>query len=311
MDTAQTTKNRLGLPGYVVSMLTHEDYDAGDSDITVTSLIQPPQVATLRRHHKDNIAHDVADTVWQFVGRGIHALMEKWANENVVAEERLFDEVLGWKVSGQIDVQHYVDDGIEIFDYKFTSARSILSHHIEWEKQLNLYRLLIERVKKTPVLSLNIVAIIRDWDRHRAAQDPDYPQAAVLNIELPMWSLAESARFMEERVALHQQAERDYQWGNPLPHCTPAERWNRNEKWAVTKWQMKRAARVVSSKSEAEEIARDLTNSTGTLHVVDRRPGSMVRCEGNFCGVAEFCEQLREEKEQLIAIEVAESMLIR
>lgn len=65
------------LPWPVVEAVRRDPYDAGDSTISVTSLIKPPQIRQLELRHDDRITVDVVDRVPALIGSVTHALLER------------------------------------------------------------------------------------------------------------------------------------------------------------------------------------------------------------------------------------------
>ena len=55
--------NKLGFPQAIADAVKNDPYSPGDSDITATQLISPPQQVALRKHCKDVIVEDVSDRV--------------------------------------------------------------------------------------------------------------------------------------------------------------------------------------------------------------------------------------------------------
>ena len=105
-----------------------------------------------------------------------------------------------------------------------------------------------------------------------------------------VWNSAEQESYVEKRVGLHQQAATDIMLDEELDLCTPEERWQRNDKWAVVRPGLKRALRLVDTKKDADALA--ITYSPA---VVEYRPGEPKHCQGNYCGVAEWCSQWKSE----------------
>lgn len=218
--------NKHGLPQPIVSLLSRHQYSRGNSDISVTELIAPPQQVVLKRENKHKIVEDVSDRFWALMGQNLHKLLEDHANETVVTEERLFLDVNGWRISGQIDVQQVVDGTVAITDWKFTSVYSVLYPKPEWAHQLNLYAHLVEAVKGQKASRATVVAILRDWSKTRA-KTPKYPAAPIVSVNIPLWPPEQRRAWLEERVALHQEARGSYELSGQLPECTDEERWVR------------------------------------------------------------------------------------
>ena len=53
--------NQYGAPDAFVRALEDDQYTKGEADISVTGLIQPPQISRLRAEHQDKLSADVRD----------------------------------------------------------------------------------------------------------------------------------------------------------------------------------------------------------------------------------------------------------
>lgn len=271
-----------------------DEYDKGDSVLSVTQLITSPRIVLLQEVNKENLTVDVVDRVPALLGTAVHKIIEKGSKDipGHVVEERLFATVNGWKISGAVDLQVDHGDGTwEINDYKVTSVYSVMDEKIEWIQQLNCYAWLAAWSFGRKVTSLKIVAILRDWQRKQAELKPDYPQSQVVVVDIPLWTEEEQERFIVERVNLHQQAKKLFDKGEPIPYCTNQERWLRGEVHAVMKEGRKSAIKLYEIQADAFSHADALGNG----HSVEYRPGSPVRCAGNYCLVANWCRQYQEE----------------
>ena len=286
--------NRHGLPETIVRAVKDDEYDKGDSVLSVTQLISPPRIVLLQNLNADNLEVDVADRVPALLGTAVHKILEKGSKDlpNYHLEERLFDVVRGWKISGAVDVQIDNGDGTwQINDYKVTGTYSVQADKPEWEQQLNCYAYLSYKNHGRRVTSLKIIAILRDWMRKQAELKPDYPQSQIAVVDIPVWTLEEQEAFIEGRVLLHQAAQKAVDSGEPLVYCTDEERWVRGETWALMKEGRKSAVKLYDSETEANEA---YTHS-GNGHYIEHRRGSAIRCAGNYCLVANFCRQWQEE----------------
>lgn len=286
--------NKHGLPETIIRAIKDDEYDKGDAVLSVTQLITPPRIVLLQRVNVDNLVVDAVDRIPSLFGSAVHKIIEKGERDipGHIIEERLFTEVLGWKISGAVDLQIDSGDGTwEINDYKVTSVYSVQSDKPEWEQQLNLYAVMARRAHGRRVTKLKIIAILRDWQRKQSELKQDYPPAQVVTIDIPVWPDDEQERFLEERVALHQAAQKDVDNNRTPPYCTDNERWLRGTTWALMKEGRKTAVKLHDNKEDAEAAARD----AGSGHYVDHRPGNYVRCSGNYCLVAQWCRQYQAE----------------
>lgn len=285
--------NRLGLPQAIVDAVTNDPYTKGESDISVTQLIQPPYARKLREENE--VHEDVTDRIWSLVGQVGHGIVERaypqayteaaknmtaaeaHAAFGVVAEKRLYMKVNGWVVSGQFDVI----DAYHLQDYKFTSVYSVLGDtKTEWVNQLNLLRLLSIH-NGIDVKRLGILAILRDWSKAKSKQ-ADYPKHQIEQIDIPMWTVAEAEAYMLSRVIAHQDLA--------PPPCTDVERWKREDVYAVMKVGRKSAVKLHDTRNAANGHLVEL----GTGHSVVKRDGEFFRCQ-NYCNVMHVCPLMKTE----------------
>lgn len=289
--------NNYGLPQPFVDFARNDKYSKGKADISVTTLIDSPRVRILRDKHSSERTVDVVDNVWALFGTAVHHILESTeTSEDTILEERLFADVNGWTLSGAIDHQKIVGQTVEITDYKVTSVWSVIHGKVEWERQLNVYAFLVQKNKGKKVTKLSICAILRDWNRRDAQFKPDYPQAPVVIVDIPVWSEKNRMNYINETMQEHIDAQFNYDLIGMIPACLDAEMWKRNDSWAVKKKGLKRAMRVFDSQEEAEVYAYDWEKvNDGKIAVVEHRAGEAVRCNGNYCGVAEFCSQYKGE----------------
>jgi hypothetical protein len=242
---------------------------------------------------------DVTDGIWSMMGRAMHSLAEAGADANHIAEERIHTEVLGWDLSGGIDLQRLHDGTVAIEDYKVTSAWAVMNDKPEWEHQLNVYAYLVTKEKGWTVDQLNVIAFVRDWARMKAGTQEGYPSAPVIRVPVRLWSFEEQEAYVKARVLLHQSAATSDQFGDELPHCTDEERWVKQAKFAVMKPGRKTAVRVFDTKAEAKQWIDD-QGAGAILHkdlfYIEERPGAATRCAENFCSVSQLCTQWQTEK---------------
>lgn len=282
--------NNYGLPQPFVDFARNDKYSKGKADISVTTLIDSPRVRILRDKHSSERTVDVVDNVWALFGTAVHHILESSeTSEDTILEERLFAEVNGWTLSGAIDHQKIVGQTVEITDYKVTSVWSVIHGKVEWERQLNVYAFLVQKNKGKKVTKLSICAILRDWNRRDAQFKPDYPQAPVVIVDIPVWSEKNRMDYINETMQEHIDAQFNYDLIGMIPACLDAEMWKRDDAWAVKKKGLKRAMRVFSTEKEA----KDFSAAQDVKTEIEHRAGEAVRCNGNYCGVAEFCSQFK------------------
>jgi len=271
-----TITNVHGLPQSIVAAVTADPY-VGGGDISVTKLIDAPQIRTLMAQHKDQITTDVSERIWSLLGQAVHTILERAAlrQEGMVAEDRLYAEVAGWQLSGQFDVMQ-MDTGV-LSDYKVTTVYK-LQNIDGWTQQLNVLRWLAHK-NGIAVTSLEIIAILRDWKKGEAERKPDsYPQTPIVRVEIPLWSLEDAEEYILDRVQLHQYAQQ----GGRVD-CTDEDRWYTGTQFALMKEGGKRAVKLFDERPT--EIHEG--------HHVEERPGEYRRC-ASYCEVRHFCRQAQE-----------------
>jgi hypothetical protein len=257
-------------------------------------------VNILKQQEHSNIEVDATDMIWPLLGTAVHHMLESATPKgNVTMEERLFVDINGWIVSGQIDHQEEIGGFIHISDYKVTSVWSVIYGKEDWVRQLNCYAQLVRMAKGKDVRSVRIVAILRDWQRREAQFKPDYPQSPVVSVDIPLWPEAEALSYMQDRVTMHQEAQAAWDTQEAVVECSDEERWTKPDAWAVVKKGAKRATKVFDSNKDAINHALSL----GVQYSVQERKGGRTRCE-NYCSVADFCTQWAMERAALAAPEM-------
>lgn len=213
--------NKNGLPESFFNAVTRDTYDRGDSDITATQLIDPPQIYWLGKSGND-VEEDVSERVWALLGQSIHSILERNApSDHMIVEKRFYKDVRGWKVGGQVDLFDMTDGTIT--DWKVTSAWTIVygSRIEDWEWQLNILAALA-RANGHTVKALKICALLRDWAQRDADRGGAYPQSPIVEIDIPLWTPEEADEWLDQRVALFQES---IDTPDAPPACTQEERW--------------------------------------------------------------------------------------
>ena len=105
--------NIHNLPSSLYSLITRisSKYSRGESDISVTQLIDSPKVKILKEKYQDELTEDISDMVWSFLGTAVHNAIEENDNDkNAITEKRLYGKIDGWVISGAIDRMVILDD---------------------------------------------------------------------------------------------------------------------------------------------------------------------------------------------------------
>lgn len=257
--------------------------------ISVTELLQPPQLRQLLRVHRETLTEDCADMVDAFFGTAVHAHLEQFASAGEEAERMLewHDPETGWTVHGTPDVY---GDGV-LTDWKTTRVRALGYDRQEWQEQTNLYAHLLRRAGYA-VDAIVVWALLKDYDPQKRRED-GYPRAALVKIPMPVWPDADVAAFLERRLRLHELAEDRGIYGE----CTDEERWKRDT-WAVVPRGKERAIHVAKTKDEARDYANAAVQELAEwrdYYDIVKRDGEPARCL-SYCPVRSVCPQWMAER---------------
>ena len=279
--------NNQNLPAPLVALLSRNYYSKGSSQYSVTELMSPPKIRRLREQYDSEIETDVTKLIASQLGTFMHGKLEAKECEGYTNEERIFTEVDGVVISGAIDLQQQVEGGVVIIDYKFVKAWSVKQGKDDWTTQLNIYKWLVESVKRVPVKGLQICAIIKDYSAHDTSEG--YPEAEAVMIDIPMWDSVTTEAYVRKRLEMHRNAKVNHEFGEELQACTDEERWMSETVFAVKREGRKSAIRLFQTIEEATELAEKEKG------YVETRQGEPKRCTGDFCGVSKWCKQYQGE----------------
>ena len=249
-------------------------YYPEERQVSVTTLLRPAHQVRLQYRHRGETVTDPMDWIPAMLGTAWHAYVEKFAAHGV--SEQPFHAVLaGWTITG---IPDWYDPATGVLrDHKTTRMWSKVFGKREWEEQLNCYRWLLA-MNGIKVSDLEIHALYVDWSASMAERNIDMPRERVEVLSVAAWPLPDVERFIRERIARLVDWDTDKQ----VPICSPEERWERGECWAVMKPGRKRALKRCTSLIEAQGIVE---KEAGLY--VEHRPGVPVRCA--YCSVREFC----------------------
>jgi hypothetical protein len=267
-------------------------------DYSVTTLINPPRIAQLKRRYADEVDPDPDSRIASMMGTALHEYAERhltaWATKHkytkMKQEQELTYEEQGRKISGRYDVL----EGRDLFDIKMIKTWKLVfdPDFEEFHEQQNLYNLLLHE-NGTKLKSLNILAFYKDWTESSALRDRTYPQSPVVHYVLDKWPLDKTRQFLEERVAMHIEAEG--MSDEELPVCSRKDRWERHQggedvHFAVMKMpHAKRATKVVKGGTleDATKVANGMKGMTAQSFI-EIRYAMPKRCV-KYCEVAPFC----------------------
>jgi len=285
--------NNLGLPQAFVEM-AKRDYEYEPNEYRVTSLLKGVRETILERRYQDQIEQDVSDMIWLLFGTAVHNILEHHEEgDEEIKESRVKIPIGDYVLSGQFDL--YNAKTKIITDYKTCSVWKVIYEDYEdWKKQLLIYAYMLRSIG-FPVERGEVIAIMKDHSKSQAKRKADYPELPVKKV---MFAFKEEdftniEGWLKEKFAEISEAEKLPD--EELPICTPEERFNSGDKFAVMKKGRKRAMRVLDSKEEAENWKEQ--NSGDFIEV---RKGEDKKC-ADYCSACEFCNYYQEQVKEKIA----------
>lgn len=282
--------NKLGLPQAFVEM-AKSDFTAEPKTYRVTSLLKGIRETILEKRHADEIEQDVSDMIWLLFGTAVHGILEKQQEQgHEIKESRVSIDFGEYTLSGQFDLYNAKEK--KITDYKTCSVwKVIYGDYSDWRRQLLIYAYMMRQIG-FDVNSGEIVAIMKDHSKRDAKYKADYPKlpVKVIKFEFTLEDFVEIESWLIDKFDEIRRCEQLPD--DELPLCTPEERYNSGDKYAVMKKGRKTALRVLDSMEEAEKWMED--NGGDEIEV---RPGEDKKCI-DYCSVCEFCNYYREKVKQ-------------
>lgn len=298
-------------------------------DISVTQLIDSPQIRVLRRQHDEVV--DVKDMLWALFGTALHSVLERSEQDSVDARTLLqAKEVLvdtgdpeALKVAKWLEknISKFYPDGINTdvllehtmtVEYlgwtvsgtcdKFTISQGLLEDY----KSCSTYEYINPESRKKwdaqqniyahmlrsmgyDVQKAQIVAIFKNWSRMESLRNKDYPPLPIMSLEVSLFPDDKIKEYIIKRVKLHQDAEK-----GAIPECTGKERWAKADSYAIIKEGGKRAIRVLETEAQAKEFIRANEFKYKEELKIEYRPGEDLRCT-SYCPVSQHCSQFKNK----------------
>lgn len=278
--------NTQNLPTPFIDAVSNE-YEFAENEYRVTSLLKGIRETILERRHRNEIEQDASDMLWLILGSAVHSIMENAQEKDCeIKEERLKVDINGYILSGQFDL--YNAETETITDYKTASVWKIMfANYDDWRKQLLIYGYMLRKIGFN-VQKGEIVAMLKDHNKRDSKYKEGYPKFPVQTVKFTFTDkdFEDIGVWLKSKFAdieyMEQLADDD------LPICTPEERYNSGDKYAVMKKGRKTALRVLDTKEAAEEW---LTANGGDY--IEERKGEDKKCV-DYCNAAPFCSYARE-----------------
>ena len=315
-----TLTNKYGISDAIVKACMIDNHIT-IGDISVTQLIDAPQVRILRK--QNDVEEDVTDRIWMMMGTAVHYVVElgevnnrearqileaaqvflsngnekvgKWMcdfvnkeypnhkNKDILNEVTLSHTIDGMTFSGTFD-RYTVSKGL-LDDYKNTSVYAYMNEESrkKWDAQLNVYAFLL-RENGYEVNEAQITAIFRDFSAGKSFTK-GYPKKPIETFPVKLYSHKQMAEYLRERIRIHKNAEET----GILPECTTKEMWATSDVFAVMSPGRKRAIALFPS----EKLSKAFLIGDGQKYdkaYIEKRPGERKRCD-SYCSVSHVCKQ--------------------
>ncbi len=274
--------NNMDLPAPFVRM-AEDHYEIKPKRYSVTTLLKPVREILLGRRYNDVIEQDCSDMIWALFGQATHAVLEKYSvGKTEFAEEKLeYKLENGYTVSGVIDL--YDMEKSEVVDYKTASVWKVIKRDFDdWRKQGLMYAWLL-RKNGLPCDNVIFYAILKDHSASKAKREADYPKSNIFKYEFPITDAAVSEIDGFIRDKIDEIIANEDKPDDELPLCSPDDRWNDGDKFAVMRKGRKTALRVLDSENEAELYKM---NNGGDY--IEKRTGEDMKCN-DYCRCCTKC----------------------
>jgi PD-(D/E)XK nuclease superfamily len=284
--------NRSKLPQYLADWLVNDNYDHNTEQnvISATTLMKPIRVRVLTRRYAESTEVDVLDLIASRMGTAIHDSIEKISTPNVKKEERVSRVInvngVDFTITGKYDILTLENNKWTLRDIKTTSVWAYIfgGKDEEYQKQLSIYRWILDSMGIPLNDEAFIDFIFTDWQSVKAKTEDNYPQQRISpGYPIKLLSISETEEYIRkkiEEILVFENSDDD-----DLPECTQEELWASEDTFAIRKPGAKKATKVCASKKEAEEYILDKKIEAN----IEFRKGKAKRC--NYCQAAPFCNQ--------------------
>ncbi len=285
--------NNRNYPKFIVDIVKQEmkRYSKGDSRYSVTELIGSPLPRILKARHEEEMEIDIDRLMFMFFGNMAHAVVEKAKQDYIMfAEKRMFIEVNGVTISGQLDVVYKDHGKLILDDVKFTGkgcandpAKKI------WVRQANVYRYMLHKTENILVDELGILAFFRNSTMF---------EMKCARLPIKPFTLEKVQSFLEKQVGFHMICDSDLT--AKIPECTPDDRWCTPESWVVMPRKGKTVRALPKTKCDSEPSAAVILGSKLKKYpdaYVEHRPEVNMKCE-MACDVAKYCWWWQDRKQK-------------
>lgn len=311
--------NKEDIPLTLAVWAVDDDYDYVNQEnyISVTQLIKPIKQIILGMRITDEDT-DVSDLINAALGTCIHSGIEKAWKFNykknlkslgysdelinkikinpkkedlkntdipIYIEQRNTIKIDDYIIGGKFDM---IADGI-LHDNKSTSVYTWIygGRDKDYCLQGSLYKLINKDIIKEDFIRINY--IFTDWQKSAAAQNEKYPLNRLVYKDIPLLSLEETKKFIEDKIKqikIYKDSPEE-----KLPRCTDEDLWRAEPKYKYYADPTKTSGRSTKNFTSLQE-ANKYKLAKGNKGVVIVVPGEVKRCM--YCRAYSICKQRRE-----------------
>lgn len=283
-------------PIWVQNALNNDSYDPGVlSSKSGTTLIDSAKIKKLQKDNFETLEEDASRRIAALFGSAIHLLAEQNCPEDWITEERFYAKVIvdgkDQIISGQIDaLEPLGEKDVMIWDWKTIPSYKAMSGMDSYVKQGNIYAFLLRQNGYNPK-GFKIGAWLKDWKASQAKRNPDYPQIPFMTYEYELWDDDKCNAYVQERCDMH--------FGDLVHDCTDEDMWTQPVKWEALKKGNKSPTKLFDTMEDGLDWLKNgvhpkLKNSQFSDWVIKKREAVRTRCEENYCGVNQFCDQYKD-----------------
>ena len=284
----------------ILKWYNHSKYIRIGSDVSVTELMDSPQIVHLRERHRPKLTvTELDDIIPALMGTGLHNVLQSYLRTEAnttgkwLIERKMVSVVDGIRIAGKFDA---LRDLKHMYDIKTAATwKYIFGGTSDYEKQLNMYDYMM-RQDGFNIETLTIFMVFKDWAGGKI-WEKGYPQNRQVIIPIKKWDNLLQEAYIKGRVDGWVQAKALPD--NKLPKCTPSERWAEKEVFKLYRTKTaKRATKVcetaTGAKSYQDVCRTNDKKAWANSYIVPFHPKPWKRCE-SWCSVKDYCHQYKNK----------------
>ena len=284
----------------ILKWYNHNQYIRIGSDVSVTELMDAPQIVHLRERYRPQLSvTELDDIIPALMGTGIHGVLQRYLRTEAsmsgkwLIERKMVALVDGIRVAGKFDA---LRDLKHMYDIKTAAVwKYIFGGTADFEKQLNMYDFMM-RMDGFNVETLTIFMVFKDWTAGKI-WEKGYPQNRQVIIPIKKWDDMEQETYIKGRVDLWAKAK--VMPDDKLPKCTPEERWAEKQVFKLYRTKTAKRATKVFETSTGAKSYQDVCSTNDEKawkqsYIVPFNPKPWKRCE-SWCSVKDFCHQYKNK----------------